>query len=1434
MLHRFGSDGSNYESPGFRGGTALRHLTGPRPSLFASTLLAGLLLFAVPAHAAVQPPPLLRQFCNTGSGAGQCEIPIGVAADPTSGDIYVADQQGRRIEKFTAWGDFLRAWGWDVVAEGPDNQPPRNQIERLDVDATAGSFTLFTVAGGNHESGPIPFDASAAQLKDALEEANPPYAGIKGEDLNVTGPDGGPWTVEFTGELANVTVPRFEPINSTLSGAAASVTATPLQLGGSFEICVPALGDLCKAGQNTPAAGGLGGPQGLALDSVGDLYVTDRPNSRVEKFSPDGQFLLTFGGEVNATAVALREEQEANSEPITVTEAQENLCTAASGDTCQAGTEGSGQGQFGFWKLGAYVAVDTNLTATSADDILYVGDQGRLQEFDPEGHYLADLPDPDHVIEDGGTVNSLALDQTSGAVYLGFFKPESAATSKPDIHKLDDAGEQLCAIEAHNPTAVAVAADGSVYLVAGVASSTEPREIERFDSSCGGKELLFEKELGLTEDTNQFSVGTGINPTGIATSSACGIEGTDLLISNPDQFDSFVKLFGPPPQDLAPPCSKPAEVPPSIESSSATSVGSEGASVRARIDPNFWPDTAYHAAYATAQCIAAEGWSGSCVTDQPASGDLLLTETVASGALATKSLFLGSSQPLTPDTDYEFRFFAHSSGGGPTEGPLGTFHTYPLPAPAKADCPNQAFRIGPSAALPDCRAYELVSPPQKNGGEVLTPVEGLTEAATDGDSLTFASTTAFSEPQAAPLYNQYLSQREADGWSTRSISPSRTGLALIEKEELVTLYKLFSDDLCSGWLLQDTDHPLIEGDVPRGVSNLYRRTGLRSGCGADTYQLLTTVFPPGHDPTVEVPGQSRYYPRVQGASADGQVSVYRAPGSLTAGSCLPPEHTKENFQVYLSREESPGVPPTLVSVLPDGEAACTHSSVGTAQSSAGAFNTREDSLYHAVSDDGSRVYWTASQLPVEDETHFNGYSANQTPGTIYLRLNAIQPQSAFNKKGKCIEAQAACTLPVSTEAEAFAGSHSSRFLSAAADGSAAIFSTGDNEPNKLKTGPQLYEFDLARALAGEPADTLIASHLLGILGASSDAFRVYFLSTEALEGQGAAGKPNLYLHTRGAGSTFIATLGSGASLTIANSSAVAIEPYLHTARVSPDGSHAAFTSADPALAQQVAGYDNTDAASGRPDREVYLYDAEADGGEGKLLCASCNPAGAAPAGRLLGGPQNDVWVAATLPGWVTSTHPGNVLSTDGSRLFFESYEALLPRDSNGRADVYEWEAAADKSDCLDQIGGELYLPASDGCLSLISSGQSSLDTRLIDASADGRDVFIYTNSSLLPQDNGFQDVYDARAGGGFPAPVPAPPACEGEACKGLPAAPAEVLPASASFHGAGNVSEAPRHRCHRPRVRRSGRCVSKRKKRPRSGRVRRHRHRAAGNGRSVR
>ena len=206
-------------------------------------------------------------------------------------------------------------------------------------------------------------------------------------------------------------------------------------------------------------------------------------------------------------------------------------------------------------------------------------------------------------------------------------------------------------------------------------------------------------------------------------------------------------------------------------------------------------------------------------------------------------------------------------------------------------------------------------------------------------------------------------------------------------------------------------------------------------------------------------------------------------------------------------------------------------------------------------------------------------------------------------------------------------------------------------------------------------------------------------------------------------------------------------------------------------------------------------------------CVSCNPSGGRPSGRVFEGSQGATRrVAALMPAWENQFYAPHALSDDGSRLFFDSFEALVPRDSNGKEDVYEWERAANAKEC-EEKGTELFVPSAAGCLSLVSSGQSPSDSELDDATPDGSDVFIKTASSLVPQDPGLVDVYDAREGGGLPVPPAPSPACEGEACQGPLAAPNDPTPASAAFQGAGNVKEKPK--CHKPKVLQKGRCVKK-------------------------
>jgi hypothetical protein len=137
-------------------------------------------------------------------------------------------------------------------------------------------------------------------------------------------------------------------------------------------------------------------------------------------------------------------------------------------------------------------------------------------------------------------------------------------------------------------------------------------------------------------------------------------------------------------------------------------------------------------------------------------------------------------QGLQPATEYHFRLLAVSNCN-PSEpaqeclvvGPDETFSTF---ASASNDpCPNSALRVGRSTRLPDCRVYELVTPPDTNGripsatlfGETPTTSPPVLLASEDGESLIFGT-----EGGALPglggggFHDTYVATRGNSGWSS--------------------------------------------------------------------------------------------------------------------------------------------------------------------------------------------------------------------------------------------------------------------------------------------------------------------------------------------------------------------------------------------------------------------------------------------------------------------------------------------------------------------------------------------------------------------------------------------------------------------------------------------------------------------------------------------
>jgi hypothetical protein len=698
---------------------------------------------------------------------------------------------------------------------------------------------------------------------------------------------------------------------------------------------------------------------------------------------------------------------------------------------------------------------------------------------------------------------------------------------------------------------------------------------------------------------------------------------------------------------------------------------------------------------------------------------------------------------------------------------------------AVGSCANEAFRVGPSAGLPDCRAYEMVSPPDKNGGSIdggliVAELAAPEQATPDGEAVTYGSASSFigAEAESALTVSQYISTRTADGWTTREITPTQQvpkgRLEIVGGAPDDSLFQGFNEDLSDGFLLAWNPQP--DPLAPAGFFNPYLRDD-----GTGEYQLLSSVVPPDHTPSEPASlffsGFTSVY---AGMSADGQHVIFEANDALTE-KAIP-------GQVNLY-EWSAGQSLELVSVLPGGTVDTGGGTNPTASKAlkfggftggVGKLETRgignaiDGYPYNysgALSSNGMRAFWTGG--PIGSEQIYMHEITESGPRTIEV--------SASQKSGE----------PT--------GKDPALYWTASGEGSFVYFTSSERLTNDSTAGPvdqDLYQYDTDTGVLSDlSVDPNVGetANVRGVLGSgeSEGAPYVYFAAGGVLAEGASAGKNNLYVSRGGAAPTFIATLGE-----VEAELSDFTEPVMgRTSRVSPDGKLLAFQSTEP-----LTGYDNTtanDQACPEPIREfqsglyaqndgrcmeVYEYNTQT----GKLACASCNPSGLPPTTDSL--VPEVAHQLENLTGWESPTVQQRYLLDDG-RLFFESEDALLPEATNDRQNIYEYEPEG-VGQCASSGAGS--------CLYLISTGESSENSYFADASSDGRDVFFLTGEQLIPQDGDQAvDMYDAREGGGFSSATPPP--CSGEACKPavMPAPAIYGAPSSATFQGAGNISAEP-------------------------------------------
>jgi hypothetical protein len=667
-------------------------------------------------------------------------------------------------------------------------------------------------------------------------------------------------------------------------------------------------------------------------------------------------------------------------------------------------------------------------------------------------------------------------------------------------------------------------------------------------------------------------------------------------------------------------------------------------------------------------------------------------------------------------------------------------------ASAADSFPGQGF-------LPDGRVWEMVSPADKNGGDVMG-VGMRTRAAVSGDAVQFASLAAFADVAGTGITAEYIAKRTGQpgtsGWATHGIHPKLDpGSLNIASSNMSSVYQdEFSDDLSKGVLRTFTN---MSGDPNLStVTNLYLRDDLLTPGGGSTE--LVTMCPACTSPLVFAAASPNS--TVADATSDFGHIIFESRYPLLAEA--PQSANCVNFgsgcQPRLYEWDHGTL--RLAGVLPasDGGGFAPRSIAGV-----GAQLGRSAS--NAISEDGSKIFFTVPPNP----SGGSGPVYMRSDQTTTVQINASERTDCAGDLtcgGDGIPNPAPDTTQPAT------------YQTATPDGSKVFILTGEQLTDEQGSGIYVYDTTLPDddpnnltllSVDEESADVgSLTGSFSGVFGTSDDGSFVYFtVANQLVAGEELLnGEDGLFLWHDGA----LAYVGELAE-TIDAGTGLANTTWITaplSSRVSPDGRHLLFVSH---RGEGLTGYDHgTSCKSGDNAggcAELYLYSADAESVE----CVSCNPSGAAATD------DSSFNLATGRGGGAVTSHLVHPLPDDGSRVFFTAGDDLVSEDRNSKRDVYMYDVES-------------------GELSLISSGESTDDSYFLDASESGDDVFFITRERLSGWDfdQGY-DLYDARVGGGFPEPAASEEnSCSGDDCQGgVSSRPALIAPRSAALGGAGDL-----------------------------------------------
>lgn len=511
----------------------------------------------------------------------------------------------------------------------------------------------------------------------------------------------------------------------------------------------------CPGGEHPPKP--FNAPHGVTTDFYGDIYVASfgekesGANGRIDVFNPEGFFITELSEPAGPNDI--------------VVDSKGNLYVFAKGLGAEFGKvlryEPSvyepAAGKIAYGKAPLLVAefrgaLLFSLAINPSNDHLFVKQPTSISEYGSaeEGNEFLEEFGPGLLTGNPSYGQGLAVDEKHGRIY-------AADDEKVRVLKLAPPHEVLMTVESSSlppggllTNTTSIAADettGNFFILDGEASKGlyEFNEKGEFIETLV-TELLPVAGSEVAVDDGPFSPNSGFDP---------GREAGYAFATNKEGVGISL-AFEPPGSTCAP----------IVESISSANVSQEDAELQATINP-CQGETHYAFEYTTKESFEAEGFEGAAVAGEGA---------IPAGKFGAE--VTAPATGLAPETAYVFRVVAGNEAGEAKAE--ASFSTYP-PEATLGPCPNDSTRTGLSALLPDCRAYELVTPPDTNARNPrgISKFAGIyfttREASPGGDKVSFTTEggpiPGF-EGTGGLLGDPYLATRGPSGWSTASAGPN--------------------------------------------------------------------------------------------------------------------------------------------------------------------------------------------------------------------------------------------------------------------------------------------------------------------------------------------------------------------------------------------------------------------------------------------------------------------------------------------------------------------------------------------------------------------------------------------------------------------------------------------------------------------------------------